>query len=101
MQKFIVVSCLLGLLCASRATACDLCAVYAATEAQGGGGGWYGGIAEQFTYYNTLQSGGHTVANDGEYIDSLVSQLFVGYNINNRFGVQVNLPVIYRAYGSA
>jgi hypothetical protein len=101
MQKLIVVSCLLGLLSASRVMACDLCAVYAATEAQGGGGGGlYGGIAEQFTYYNTLQSGGHTVANDGEFIDSLVSQVFVGYNINDRFGVQVNLPVIYRAYGS-
>jgi hypothetical protein len=81
--------------------ACDLCSVYAATEAGGGGGGGlYGGIAEQFTYYNTLQSGGHTVANDGEYIDSLVSQVFVGYNLSDRFGVQLNLPVIYRAYGS-
>jgi hypothetical protein len=58
MQKFMVMSCLLGLLSASRTTACDLCAVYAATEAQsGGGGGLYGGAAEQFTYYNTLQSG--------------------------------------------
>lgn len=101
MQKFMVMSCLLGLLSASRTTACDLCAVYAATEAQsGGGGGLYGGVAEQFTYYNTLQSGGHTVANDGEYIDSLVSQVFLGYNVNDRFGVQFNLPVIYRAYGS-
>jgi hypothetical protein len=81
--------------------ACDLCAVYAATEAQGkGGSGIYGGVAEQFTYYNTLQSNGRTVANDGEYIDSLVSQMFVGYNVNDRFGVQFNLPVIYRAYGS-
>src|SRR5882724_12130595 len=102
MQKFVVVSCLLGLFSAGRVTACDLCAVYAATEAQGGGdGGWYGGVAEQFTYYNTLQSGGHTVANDGEYIDSLVSQVFVGYNINARFGLQINLPMIYSAYGSS
>jgi hypothetical protein len=82
--------------------ACDLCAVYAATEAQnGGGGGFYGGIAEQFTHYNTLQSNGRTVKNDGEYIDSLVSQVFVGYNVNERFGVQANLPMIYRAYGSS
>jgi len=102
MQRFIVVSCLLGLVSTNRVMACDLCAVYAATEAQGGGdGGLYSGIAEQFTYYNTLRSGGHTVANDGEYIDSLVSQVFVGYNVNDRFGVQLNLPVIYRAYGSS
>ncbi|HUI06569.1 MAG TPA: hypothetical protein VL486_06150 [Verrucomicrobiae bacterium] len=92
---------LLSVLCAGRAMACDLCAVYAATEAQGkGGSGVYGGVAEQFTYFNTLQSNGHTVRNDGEYIDSLVSQVFAGYNVNNRFGVQLNLPVIYRAYGS-
>lgn len=101
MKGFIVVLCLWGLLCASRGMACDMCAVYAATEAQGGTGArLYGGIAEQFTYFNTLQSNGHTVANDGEYIDSLVSQIFVGYNVNERFGVQFNLPVIYRAYGS-
>jgi hypothetical protein len=99
-KRFIVVSCLLGSLCASRSMACDLCAVYSATEAQGAGGGLYGGVAEQFTYFNTLQSGGHKVANDGEYIDSLVSQVFVGYNVNRRFGLQFNLPVIYRAYGS-
>jgi hypothetical protein len=81
--------------------ACDLCAVYAATEAQGKGGSeFYGGVAEQFTCFGTLQSGGRTVANDGEYIDSWISQAFVGYNVNDRFGVQVNLPVIYRAYGS-
>ena len=101
MKNSIVVSCLLGLLCVGRATACDLCAVYAATEAQGKGGlGLYAGIAEQFTRYNTLQANGHTVANDGEYINSLISQVFVGYNVNDRFGVQFNLPVIYRAYGS-
>ena len=101
MQRTILVSCLLGLFSVGQAVGCDLCAVYAATEAQGGGGGgFYGGVAEQFTYFNTLQSSGRTVANDGEYIDSLVSQAFVGYNVNERLGVQFNLPVIYRAYGS-
>src|SRR6266404_4822424 len=100
MKKFLVLSCLLGLVFASGAMACDLCAVYSATEAQSGGGGLYGGIAEQFTYFNTLQSGGHAVANDGEYIDSSVSQVFVGYGANRHFGLQLNVPVIYRAYGS-
>ena len=101
MKKLIVMTCLLGTLCGSRGMACDLCAVYAATVAQGEGArGPYGGVAEQFTHFNTLQSDGHTVAKDGEYIDSLVSQVFAGYNVNDRFGVQFNLPVIYRAYGS-
>lgn len=26
--------------------------------------------------------------------------MFVGYNVNRHFGLQFNLPVIYRAYGS-
>src|SRR5712672_252666 len=84
----------------AAAMACDLCAVYSASEAQGSGQGFYGGMAEQYTYFNTLQAAGHNVANDGEYIESSVSQLFVGYNVNDRFGVQFNLPVIYRAYGA-
>jgi hypothetical protein len=78
--------------------ACDLCSVYTASEAQGGGTGFYSGVAEQFTYFNTLQSGGQTVANDGESINSLNSQAFLGYNFNQRFGLQLNLPIIYRQY---
>jgi hypothetical protein len=78
--------------------ACDLCSIYAASEAQGAGKGFFGGAAEQFTHFGSLQSGGQTVANDGEYIDSLNSQVFIGYNFNQRFGVQLNLPIIYRQY---
>lgn len=79
--------------------ACDLCSIYAASAAQGGEGkGVFGGLAQQFTRFGSLQSDGQTVANDGEYINSLNSQLFVGYNFNQRFGVQLNLPVIHRAY---
>jgi hypothetical protein len=85
---------------ATGTDACDLCAIYSASQAQGSGEGFYGGVAEQYTYFNTLQSDGHNVGNDGEYIDSSVTQVFVGYNVNPRFGVQFNLPVIYRAYGS-
>jgi hypothetical protein len=29
---------------------------------------------------------------------SLNSQVFFGYNFNNRFGVQLNLPILYREY---
>ena len=81
--------------------ACDLCAIYEATEAQGESGkGFLSGVAEQFTYFSTFQSGGHNEANpDGEYVSSLISQAFVGYNLNKRLGLQFNLPIIYRAYG--
>lgn len=81
--------------------ACDICAIYAASQAQGETGqGLFGGLAAQFSRFNTLRDGGHKIANDGEYIDSTVSQLLLGYNFNNRLGIQLNVPVIYRGYGS-
>jgi hypothetical protein len=87
--------------CAQPAMACDLCSVYAATEAQGSSGrGLLAGVAEQYTHFGTLQEEGHAISGEGQYIDSSISQVFVGYNFNNRFGVQLNLPVIYRSYGS-
>jgi len=95
------VSLMLAAACAQPVRACDLCSVYAATEAQGGSGkGFFGGVAEQYTYFNTFQVDGHDVSNVGnQYINSSMSQVFAGYNINNRIGVQFNLPVIYREYG--
>lgn len=78
---------------------CDLCAIYSASEAQGSGKGFYGGVAEQFTEFGTLQLDGHKEAGNGEYINSVVSQLFAGYNFNKRFGLQLNLPIVYRGYG--
>src|ERR1035441_8288095 len=94
-------SLLIAAVCAQPVVACDLCAVYAATEAQGGSGqGGFGGVAEQFAYFNTLHANGHDVANDGDqYIKSSLSQVFAGYNFNDRIGVQFNLPIIYRSYG--
>lgn len=93
---------LLALLTAGRpaAWACDLCAIYGAMEAEGRSGqGFFGGVAEQYTYFDTYQSNGHDASNpDGEHLNSLISQAFVGYNLNERFGVQFNLPVIYRNY---
>jgi len=88
--------------CAQPVLACDFCAVYAATEAQGNSGkGFFAGLAEQYTYFNTFQSNGHNRPNpDDEHLGSLMSQLFIGYNFNDRIGVQFNLPVIYREWAA-
>lgn len=85
------------------AMTCDICSVYQAQEAQGGGtSGFFGGVAEQYTEFDTFMSDGHSAPNpDGTFIHSLSSQLFAGYNFNQRVGVQFNLPVIWREYGSA
>lgn len=101
-QRFGRTVTLLGLVLAGTPAvrACDLCAIYGAMEAQGSTGqGFFAGLAEQYTYFNTFQSGGHDAPNpDGEHLHSLISQAFVGYNFNERFGLQFNLPVIYRDY---
>src|SRR5437016_10757759 len=80
--------------------ACDLCAIYSAAQARGEvGKGPFLGVAEQFTHFGTVQVDGVKTNNpSGQYLDSSISQLFAGYNFNERIGVQFNLPVIYRSY---
>jgi hypothetical protein len=101
MKMKIWISGVLAGVMARSAWSCDLCAIYAATEAQGGSGrGFFGGVAEQYTRFGTLQEDSNRVGSEGQYIDSSVSQVFVGYTFTDRFSVQLNLPVIYRSYGS-
>ena len=85
---------------ATPAFACDLCAVYSAAQAHGEiGKGFFAGIAEQFTHFGTLQEDGRKVPNPvGQYENSSISQLAAGYNFTERFGIQFNLPVIYRSF---
>jgi hypothetical protein len=99
MKRFFILSAVLTVGSIRTAWACDICSVYSATEAQGGAGaGFFAGVAEQFTRFGSLQIDGQTAANDGEHINSFNSQVFVGYNFNGRFGLQLNLPVIHRDY---
>jgi hypothetical protein len=86
--------------CAPTLVACDLCAVYSATQAHGDiGKGFSAGVAEQFTHFGTLQNDGSEVPNEvDQRLDSSISQLFVGYNFSERYGMQFNLPVIYRSF---
>jgi hypothetical protein len=100
-NKMKIICAVLAAASAQPVWACDLCAIYSAQEAQGNGKGFFSGMAEQFTSFGTLQNNGKEEPNDGEYIDSSISQFFIGYNFNKRLGLQFNLPVIYRAYGSA
>ena len=88
---------------ATPAVACDLCSVYSAMQARGEvDKGFTLGVAEQFTHFGTLQDGGHRISNDlNQRLDSSISQLFAGYNFTDRFGMQLNLPVIHRSFRRA
>src|SRR6266404_5880643 len=87
---------------AAPTRACDLCSIYSAEQASGGAGqGFFAGVAEQYTRLGTLQNESQKIPGHGEFIDSSVAQLFVGYNVNDRVTLQFNLPVIYRSFGSS
>jgi hypothetical protein len=61
--------------------------------------GPYAAIAEQFTYFGTLQLNGIEVSNPtDQHLDSSITQLVIGYGFNDRLALQINLPVIYRWY---
>jgi hypothetical protein len=85
---------------AATASACDLCGCaliphrdYLPRV------GWYAGASEQFTRYKTLQQDGHEIGNDArQKLDSSITQIFLGYNVTRTFGVQVNVPFIYRSF---
>ena len=84
---------------ASAASACDLCSVYTAGMARGETSGWFTGASEQFTRYDELRNEGHRIdADSGQYLDSSITQLFVGYGFSDRFAMQVNLPYIHRSF---
>jgi len=89
--------------------ACDLCGCYtpqletmAPKEPSGSAQWWtgfYGAVSEQFTHFETAQLNGREVSNPtGQYENSSITQLVAGYGINDRFSLQLNLPLIYREF---
>jgi hypothetical protein len=96
----VLFSAVIAAACVQPMLACDLCAIYSASQARGEvGQGAFAGVAEQFTHFGTVQVDGHEVGNpSGQYLDSSISQLFAGYNFKERFSAQLNVPVIYRSF---
>ncbi len=81
------------------ASACDICAVYLATEVAEGRTGPRIGVAEQYTYFGTLQENGTEVPNPaGEHVYSSITQFLLGYQFTDRIGVQLNIPLIARNF---
>ena len=78
---------------ASRA--CDLCGCYtpqleSMPKEKVSMSGFYTAIAEQFTYFGSLQFDDREVANPtGQRLESSITQFVVGYGINDRFALQV------------
>jgi hypothetical protein len=82
--------------------ACDLCGCYTprlevASEKPFS---LYFAASEQFTHFGTDRFNGDKVDNrTDQHLDSSITQLVVGATFfKNRFGLQVNVPLIYRSY---
>ena len=87
----------------SRLPGCDLCAVYNANAARGEGTtGFHLALAEQYTHSGTLQQDGREISDPiGQYRDSSITSLVLGYNFNSRWGLSLNLPYIHRSFRRA
>jgi hypothetical protein len=84
---------------AARAVACDVCAVYTATEMQARRTGLRLGVFEQLTRFTTLRRDGREVPNRaGEELNSSITQVLAGYNFTPRVGLQLNLPLVSRTF---
>lgn len=89
---------------ARSARACDLCGCYtpqleAMSDMESAHSRFYVAIGEQFTHFGTLQLDGSEVGNPtGQYLDSSITQVVIGYNISSRFALQINVPLIYREF---
>jgi hypothetical protein len=89
--------------------ACDLCGCYTPQlevmpgmepgASKSRSNGFYGAISEQFTHFGTVLENGREVSNPtGQYENSSITQLIAGYTINDRFGLQLNIPLIDREF---
>lgn len=90
------------------AGACDLCGCYTPQLETTPGmepttiswwNGFYGAVSEQFTSFGTVQVDGREEPNPtGQYENSSITQIVGGYQINDRFALQLNIPLIYREF---
>ncbi len=92
---------LIGLLssAATRALACDLCAIYTGIEQRESRTGIYASLAEQYSDYETLLRDGSDAPNPaGERMHSFITQVGAGYNFTPTLALQVNLPIVSRVF---
>lgn len=95
----LVLLALAATIAARPAAACDICAIYSATDVAEEKTGVRLGFAEQYTQFATEQLNGKEQPNPfGEHLYSSNTQLFGGYQFNKWIGLQLNVPILYRSW---
>jgi len=88
-----------SMMAAQPVLACDLCAIYRSMEAKSSNPGFNIGVFEQFTHFGTIQQDGKDIGNPaGQSLDSSITQFILGYQFNDKFGLQLNIPYISRSF---
>jgi hypothetical protein len=84
----------------SVASACELCSIYSASSARGESTrGFLLGLSEQFTAYNNTQLNGDDISvRDPDHLDNSITHLAPTYNFSSRFGLSLNVPLIYNRF---
>lgn len=98
-RSFLAVAVVAALASCRAALACDICAIYTATEQREARTGLRLGIAEQYTHFGTERLGGTEISLPAtEYLDSAITQFLIGYAFDPRFGVQLSVPLVSRTF---
>jgi hypothetical protein len=90
----------LALLLAPSLSACDLCAIYRASDARGEfASGFTATIAQQFIPFRTEQFDGQRFNRpDAEWLDRSMTHLVLGWNPSPKLGFSANLPIAHLRY---
>src|SRR5262249_52501759 len=92
-----------SLLLSGAAWACELCAIYSASNARGEShSGITFNVTEQFVSQNTLQLKGDEIEHfpplTDAYLNTSWTHIVPGYNFNPRLGINLSVPYLYREY---
>lgn len=100
LSRILVSSCGLILLAGTPLIGCELCAIYAGSHGlDQQKNGWFSGAAEQFTSFGGLQLNGEDIPNTAnQSIETSTTQFILGYNFNEHFSLQSNIPYIHRSF---
>jgi hypothetical protein len=91
---------IVGLFGATTLSACELCAIYSANNAHGEfTSGFTFSVAEQFTRFGTeLFDDQEITRANPDFLDSSITHLVPGYNFSAKFGISLNVPMVYRSF---
>lgn len=99
-QTLVLLVCVLGQSVSDQAIACDLCGVFDTVRTyEMEKNAVRLGVAEHFTFFDTVQHEGTYAENRGdERLSSSITQFTGSYDLSDVLSLQVTLPLIHREY---